>query len=217
MYSGGSSTGPRARRERWRQSGSERICDSSRTSARYGTDAGPADSAAADGAARAPSGSSDATSWHATAAVRAGLLGAPSLSTEAAAAAANVVAESGLSVDDLHPSTASVVDATVRARAWRPSARLVTRMSDVKHPENAAAEPILVAVLTLREWQIVIAHLQIGVYQTVAEVIGLLTNQLQPQANAAHEAAALIEAKRIAGADVRPAVDPENAANFKVN
>lgn len=74
---------------------------------------------------------------------------------------------------------------------------------------NDVAEPVLVAVLTVREWSIVLAHLQCGRYSDVVDVIDLLTCQLSPQADAARDAAVQMSAIAKAGLTFRmkPAVD----------
>jgi hypothetical protein len=89
-------------------------------------------------------------------------------------------------------------------------------VSDVKPPANDA-EPVLVAVLSIREWSIVLAHLQCGRYADVVDVVDLLNAQLRPQALAAQEAAAMLEAKAKAGAVIKPAADAETADDLRVH
>jgi hypothetical protein len=89
-------------------------------------------------------------------------------------------------------------------------------VSDAKPPGSDVAEPIIVASLNIREWGIVLGHLQCGRYVDVVEVVDLLTCQLRPQIQAAQEAAALLDAKAKAGAIVKPAVDADTDFKLRI-
>lgn len=70
--------------------------------------------------------------------------------------------------------------------------------------------PRLTASLTMDEWQLVIAHLRVGQYEQVADLIAALASQLAPQIQLA-EMPEQIKAERQAFRTVTAASAPADA------